>query len=103
MQHDEPALFTLPDTLPPPSEPLISEAQVASIRQAFSSTGIDSMKDRQELLQSCTVRPISNIRELYARDVRRILKRINERSQTAVARSGSAWDNRDEDTWIDKL
>ena len=109
MHHDEPGLFMLPDVAPipvamtVPSEPMISEQQVVSIKEAFTSAGIQTMQARQELIQSCVVRPVGNIRELYARDVRRILKRIQERTRTPVVDNGSAWDNRDEDTWIDKL
>ena len=105
MHHDEPGLFMLPDVapIPVPNELMISEQQVVSIREAFTSAGIHTMHERQDLIQSCIVRPVGNIRELYARDVRRILKRIQERTRAAVVHNGSAWDNRDEETWIDKL
>lgn len=105
MQFDEPGLFDLPEE---PAErvqpePLINEDQVAAIRAAFERAGITSMKERQELVQSCVIRQVASIREVYAHEARRILKRIEDRKPQRAASSGSAWDNRDEPTWIDKL
>lgn len=107
MQQNEPGLFDLgqePTQTPSFEEPLITDQQVQSIREAFQFAGITSMEERQELIESCTARPVSSIRELEGRDFRRVLKRIRERQQGPKAGgTGSAWDNRDEDTWIDKL
>lgn len=105
MQHDEPGLFDLPEEVKEPAQPesLITDQQIAAIRSAFEHAGITSMEDRQELIQSCVIRPVNNIREVHAREARRILNRINERLQSRPKKSGTAWDNRDEPTWIDKL
>lgn len=105
--QDEPGLFDLanePPQTPSIEEPLLSDQQIRSIRQAFQDAGIATMQERQEIIESCTARAVANIRQLQARDFRRILKRINERQQQPKATAiGSAWDNRNEDTWIDKL
>ena len=84
-------------------DPTITPEQIAIIRNAFYAAGIADMAERQEVIQSCVVRKISNIRELYSRDVRQVLARIEGWGRTQAATSGSAWDNREEDTWIDKL
>jgi len=81
----------------------IDDAQVQQLREAFAAAGIVSMDDRREIIESCTVRQVVSIRELLAKDVRLILRRIEERSLPPKQTSGSAWDNREEDTWIDKL
>lgn len=81
----------------------IGDAQVQQLREAFAAAGIDSMDDRRAIIESCTIRPIAAIRELMSKDVRPILLRIGERSLPTEQTSGSAWDNREEDTWIDKL
>jgi DNA polymerase-3 subunit epsilon len=106
MTHEEPGLFDLPEAAPISpviEDPLISPQQIASIRNAFDSARIASMTERQEVIQSCVARKISNIRELYSRDVRHVLARIERWGNKSAAPSGSAWDNREEDTWIDKL
>lgn len=106
MTHEEPGLFDLPEAAPtsPVIEDVpISPEQIASIRKAFDSAGIADMAERQEVIQSCVIRRISNIRELYSREVRQVLARIQRWGHKSEAHSGSAWDNREEDTWIDKL
>lgn len=106
MTHEEPGLFDLPEAAPTSAvieDPLISPEQIASIRNAFESAGIADMAERQEVIQSCVIRRISNIRELYSREVRQVLARIERWGKKSEASSGSAWDNREEDTWIDKL
>ena len=59
--------------------------------------------DRKALIESVVVREVSSLRELQAVDVRRILQRIHGLRGSKPTRTGSAWDNREEDTWIDKL
>lgn len=81
----------------------IRDAQVQQLREAFAEAGISSMDDRRAIIESCTIRQVASIRELLAKDVRPILRRIEERTLPPKQTSGSAWDNRDEDTWIDKL
>jgi hypothetical protein len=102
----EPAfeLFDVPEPTPAvQAEPPITPEQVQSLRQAFDSAGITSMEERQQIIESCTIRSVANIRELLARDVRPILDRIEQRKNSGGPASGTAWDNREEDTWIDKL
>lgn len=81
----------------------IRDAQVQQLREAFAAAGIISMDDRRAIVESCTIRQVASIRELLAKDVRPILRRIEERTLPPKQTSGTAWDNRDEDTWIDKL
>lgn len=81
----------------------ISDAQVRQLRGAFAAAGINSMDERRGIIESCTVRPVTTIRDLLGKDVRLVLRRIKERSLPSKPTSGSAWDNRDEETWIDKL
>lgn len=106
MTQNEAWLFELPKPAgasPVIDAPLISPEQIASIRSAFDRAGIASMTERQEVIQSCLIRKISNIREMYSRKVRQVLARIEGWGRTTDRVTGSAWDNREEDTWIDKL
>lgn len=107
MPHDDAGLFDLPaeanSAAAKREEPRISPDQVTKLRQAFDAAGITSMEERQQIIESCTIRPVANIRELLAKDVRPILARIEQQKTSKGPKTGSAWDNRDEDTWIDKL
>ena len=107
MPAENPGLFDVESCEPPlsgvPREQAITETQVEALRSAFASAGIDSMDERKAIIESCTIREVANIRELYAKDVRPVLRRIEERRNYKGPATGSAWDNREDDTWIDRL
>jgi DNA polymerase-3 subunit epsilon len=105
MPTDQHGLFDVAPEQPPaqPAEPKITPDQVQKLRDAFTAAGITSMDDRKAIIESCTVREVATIRDLYAKDVRPILRRIEERKNYQGPSMGSAWDNREEDTWIDRL
>ena len=103
------ALFNLgPDDAPAvssaPAELRIRDDQILAIREAFTAAGIGSQERRKEIAQSCVVRPLTSLRELTAAEAHRVLKRIQEQFAAKPRSKGaSAWDLREEDTWIDKL
>lgn len=81
----------------------ISKDQVSKILEAFERAGIMGEPARKEIIASCVVRPVASFDDLLAKDFQRIMKRIEERGNPKPQRVGSAWDTREEDTWIDKL
>lgn len=95
------------DALPAPSvrssvaPSPISDDQVEAIRAAFSSAGKNSMEERRQFIEGCLMRSIENIRALTASEARRVVKSLSR--PVAKSTGGSAWDDREEDTWIDKL
>lgn len=107
MNDDGAGLFDLPQqavpAIPEAEEARINPEQIARLRVAFDAAGITSMDERQAIIENCTIRPVASIRDLLARDVRPIMKRIEQRTSGTGATTGSAWDNRDENTWIDRL
>lgn len=95
---EEPAQSTTPAHQP------IRDDQVAAIREAFTSAGIQSQDRRQEIAQSCVVRPLTSLRELSAAEAHRVLRRLKDNSSAQPRAAGASdWDLREEDTWIDKL
>ncbi|MFF1254923.1 hypothetical protein ACFVYC_20845 [Pseudarthrobacter sp. NPDC058329] len=104
---DEPGLFDIPST--PTVEPAaaalqelpIRPEQVQQIREAFDKAGVTEQDERKALINSVIVRDIASLRELHAAEVRRVVMAIEQR--TKPKSTGSAWDDREEDTWIDKL
>lgn len=99
----EPGLFDIP-TEPAPEvlrELPIRPEQVQQIREAFDRAGITEQEDRKLLINSVIIRDVASLRELHATEVRRMLQAIEQ--QTKPKPTGSAWDDREEDTWIDKL
>lgn len=99
-------LFEINEPAPSPNVlapiPIKSE-QVQAIRDAFEKAGVVSQDDRKALIESVVVREVASLRELNAVDARRILQRIEGLRSPKPTSTGSAWDNREEDTWIDKL
>lgn len=102
---DEPGLFDIPAK--PTAKPLqdlpIRPEQVQQIREAFDKAGVTEQEERKALINSVIIRDVSSLRELYAVEVRRVLTSITQRSEGERKITGSYWDDREQDTWIDKL
>lgn len=77
--------------------------QIAEIRDAFDRAGITDQDQRKEIVESVAFRSVARLRDLQAVEAHRILKVIKGMQTSKPDRKGSAWDNREEDTWIDKL
>jgi DNA polymerase-3 subunit epsilon len=105
--YDEPSfLFEIDESTSSPNvlTPLpIKPEQIDEIRDAFDKAGVASQDERRALVESVVVREVASLRELRAIEARRILQLITGLRSRNPAATGSAWDNREEDTWIDKL
>lgn len=103
--NDEPGLFDIPNdpALGSLQEMPIRPEQVQQIREAFDRAGLAGQGERKTLINSVVIRDVASLRELHAVEVRRILAAIEQGSADKPKSRGSAWDDREEDTWIDKL
>lgn len=104
--NDEPGLFDIPTSQAPEAPEALRELpirpeQIQQIREAFDNAGVTDQDERKSLINSVLIRDVASWRELHAVEVRRILQAIEQRSKPKS--TGSAWDDREEDTWIDKL
>lgn len=81
----------------------IRPEQVQQIRGAFEEAGLSGQEERKLLINSVIIREVASLRELRAVEVRRVLAAIEQRSAAKPTSKGSAWADREEDTWIDKL
>jgi hypothetical protein len=81
----------------------IKTEQIQMIREAFEKAGVVRQDERKALIESVLVREVASLRELKAVEARRILQRIEGLRSRKPESTGSAWDNREADTWIDKL
>lgn len=82
----------------------ITDDQIARIRAAFADAGINEQNDRKAVIKACIVRPVTSLRDLYATEAHRVLGLIRDRKEAEPKTvGGSAWDNREEETWIDRL
>lgn len=93
-----------------PSEPVqasTSEAPIAdwlvdSLREALTGRGLTTMSSRQQAIEAAVGRPVDSLRSLTRGEALRALSGLVPESAQQT-RSTSSWDDRDEDTWIDRL
>lgn len=83
-------------------EPLASGWQIDLLRKALDARGLTTQAERQAAIDAAANRPVDSLRALTHEGALRVLSRLSETPATKN-RSGSAWDERDEDTWIDRL
>jgi len=93
-----------------PSRAENSEPQVASItdwqvdllRKALDSRGLTNMADRQQAIEAAAGRPVESLRALTHDDAMRVLTSLGQ-APAAGRRTTSRWDDREGETWIDRL
>lgn len=90
---------SLPD--PEPAPDVATGWQIELLRSALDRRGLNRMEDRQQLIEKMVGHPVASLRSLTQGEALAILNRLGPTSR--VKRSESAWDDRDEETWIDKL
>lgn len=102
--HEEFSLFSFPQDRAghaiSQSAP-ISDRQVAAIRTALTAAGKTTMDERQRFIEECLGRTVANVRTLTSNEAVLVLKILSQ--QATKSTGGSSWDDRDEETWIDKL
>ena len=90
-----------------PAQPVSAEASIAdwlvdSLREALTARGLATMAERQQAIEAAAGRPVDSLRSLTRAEALRALSQLTPRTESQ-ARSTSTWDDRDEDTWIDRL
>lgn len=90
-------------TTAPQQEIPIKDHQVQQIRQGLDAAGIIDQDERQSTIQSYVSRRVASLRDLHAHEAHVIIQRLKQLQNATPAKTGSAWDQREEDTWIDKL
>lgn len=85
-----------------PTPAPVADWQVDLLRKALDARGLTTMDERQQVIQVAVERPVESLRSLTHEEALRVLSRLGE-APAAKSASGSAWDQRDEDTWIDRL
>lgn len=84
-----------------PVEARIADWLVDSLREALTARGLTTMGERQEAIEVAVGRPVDALRSLTRAEALQALSQLAALAQQT--RSTSRWDDRDEDTWIDRL
>ncbi|WP_310964093.1 hypothetical protein [Nocardioides terrisoli] len=86
-----------------PSAPTpIADWQVDLLRKALDARGLKSMADRRQAVESATGRNVESLRALTHEEGLQVLSRLGPRS-SGERSATSQWDEREADTWIDRL
>lgn len=100
-------LFAFNDEQPAPTSEIVelaSDVQLSQIRNALERAGINNQQKRKLLVEAAIGRQVASLRELKSIEVRAVIYRVNDQLASLKPESGkSDWDDREEDTWIDKL
>lgn len=80
----------------------ITDWQIDLLRKALDARGLATMEDRQRAIQDAAGRPVESLRSLTHDEALQVLARLGK-APSKQAESGSLWDDRSEDTWIDRL
>jgi hypothetical protein len=80
----------------------IADWQVELLRNALNGRGLTSMADRQRAIEDAAGRPVESLRELTHGEAMSVLTRLGQ-VPAPDRRTNSSWDDRNGDTWIDRL
>lgn len=106
MSMDTP-LFS--DDVPPtppaasPTRTSVTEWQVDLLRKALDSRGLTDQQARRALIEQHAGRPLTSLRDLTSEEALRVVTALGRSAGQAQPPSASAWDEREDDTWIDRL
>jgi hypothetical protein len=82
----------------------ISAAQRSAIRSAFARLGILDARSQFAVVEELTGQRITSVGDLKARHAQTLIYGLEGRVANAVRKNtGNSWDDREQDTWIDKL
>ncbi|MGY1701417.1 hypothetical protein [Geodermatophilus sp. SYSU D00766] len=85
-----------------PTEAPIADWLVNDIRTALTTLGLTTMAERQQAIEAIVDRPVESLRSLTRAEALRVLSSLASVA-TPQRSGGSAWDDRAEATWIDRL
>jgi hypothetical protein len=87
---------------PVPGEAPIADWLVNDIRTALTTRGLTAMAERQQAIEAIVGRPVESLRSVTRAEALRVLLSLASATAPQGSRT-SAWDDRDEDTWMDRL
>jgi hypothetical protein len=80
----------------------VADWQVDLLRKALDSQGLTGMTERRSAVENAVGRQVESLRQLSSEEALSALSKLGGSSGASGATT-SAWDDREEDTWIDRL
>lgn len=83
---------------------MMSDSQRTAIRALFQALGITSAREQFDQVAEMTGKRIAAVGELDARTANTLISLMKARvNGLGRSSTGNSWDDRQEDTWIDRL
>ncbi|HEY1132968.1 MAG TPA: hypothetical protein VGE77_00190 [Nocardioides sp.] len=79
----------------------VADWQVDLLRTALDKRGLTSLAERQQTVELHAGRSLGSLRELTSEEAFTVLTALGGTADRSSA--GSLWDDREDDTWIDRL
>lgn len=80
----------------------VADWQVDLLRKALDAQGLTGMTERRSAVERAVGRQVESLRQLSSEEALGALSKLGG-SSSAARTTTSAWDDREEDTWIDRL
>ncbi|WP_166390120.1 hypothetical protein [Nocardioides ochotonae] len=79
----------------------VSDWQVDLLRKALDARELTNQNARRALVEEHAGRSLTSLRDLTSEEALQVITALGRKA--APAQSGSSWDEREDDTWIDRL
>ena len=84
------------------TEAPIADWLIDQLRGALTARGLSTVVERQRAIEAAAERPVESLRSLTRAEALRVLSLLGSTPAPQTSQT-SAWDDRDEETWIDRL
>lgn len=98
---DDDQLHKPAEALLPPTAAPVADWQVDLLRKALDARGLTTMDERKTAIELAAGRPVEALRALTHDEALKVLSNLGPTGDKSVSRS--TWDERETDTWIDRL
>lgn len=99
-------LFEGDDTAPaaPTPSPTMTVSQREALKKAFAKLGVTDARGQFAIVEELTGERITSVQKLQERHAQTLIHRLADKVNSMGRKNtGNTWDDREEDTWIDKL
>ena len=92
------------DSEPEPVTKSLTSSQREALRKAFVRLGVLSAREQFAIVAELTGQRIKSVQDLQESHAQTLIHRLEEKANSIGRQNtGNAWNDREEDTWIDKL
>ena len=89
---------------PAPGTNVLTESQREALKKSFAALGVTDARGQFAIVEELTGMRITSVLQLQERSAQTLIHRLSDKVNSVGRKNtGNTWDDREEDTWIDKL